>query len=228
MPFNDSMTSVAQKRIRVDCGGKTARETLDLLARELQEHDPRHHVVLRVENLQKTHDSVGHLLREILLLLESRGIQGLLIDPSGCADTLLEALGGATRIRTRRSEEGDGRGLDILVVEDTPDSLDFLRSLLEGAGHRVTGAETGRRAIQEAGRRTFDLILLDLLLPDVDGLQVAQALSGSRTPIIAMSAYLERWTEEEFQRAGLSKRLRKPFKTADLLAALTGTRRRKK
>jgi len=219
---------VAQKRIRVDCGGRTAREALDLLARELEKHDPKHHVVLRVENLQKTRDSVGRLLREILLLLEARGIQGLLIDPSGCADTLLQALGSATRIQSRRSEEDAAQGLDILVVEDTPDSLDFLRSLLEGAGHRVTGAETGRRAIQEAGRRTFDLILLDLLLPDVDGLQVAKALAGSRTPIIAMSAYLERWTEKEFEQAGLAKRLRKPFKTADLLAALTGAGRPKK
>lgn len=219
---------MVQKRIRVDCGGRTAREALDLLAGELEKLDPKHHVVLRVENLQKTRDSVGHLLREILLLLESRGIQGLLIDPSGCADTLLQALGSYSRIQSRRQEDAEARGLDILVVEDTPDSLDFLRSLLEGAGHRVTGAETGRRAIQEAGRRTFDLILLDLLLPDVDGLQVAEALSGSRTPIIAMSAYLERWTEQEFQRAGLSKRLRKPFKTADLLAALTGAGKKKK
>ncbi len=219
---------MVQKRIRVDCGGRTAREALDLLTAELETLDPKHPVVLRVENLQKTRDSVGRLLREILLLLETRGIQGLLIDPSGCADALLHALGNTSRILSRRSEEGDPRGLDILVVEDTPDSLDFLRTLLEGAGHRVTGAETGRRAIQEAGRRTFDLILLDLLLPDIDGLQVAKALSGSRTPIIAMSAYLERWTEQEFQQAGLSKRLRKPFKTAELLAALTGARRRKK
>lgn len=215
---------MASKRIKVECGGRTARETLDVLSRELEKLDPKHQVVLRVENLQQTRDSVGRLLREILGLLESRGIQGLLIDPSGCAGALLQAIGSGARVEARRSEDERDRFLDILVVEDTPDSLDFLRSLLEGAGHRVTGAETGRRAIQEAGRRKFDLILLDLLLPDIDGLQVARALAGGRVPIIAMSAYLERWSDEDLERVGLSKRLKKPFKTAELLAALTGVR----
>jgi CheY-like chemotaxis protein len=214
---------VNRKQIRVDCGGRTAKEVLDVLSRELE---PGHRVVLKVENLQKTRDSVGRLLRDILTLLESRGIQGLLIDPSGCADLFLQTLGPSSGVKARRSERDEPQVLEILVVEDTPDSLDFLRSLLEAAGHRVTAAETGRRAITEAGRRTFDLILLDLLLPDVDGLQVARALSGSRTPIIAMSAYLERWSEEELRAAGLSTRLKKPCTTAEILSALTGTTKR--
>ena len=199
---------MGERRIRLDCAGRTAREVLDGLHRELERAREARSVVLDLQNLRETGDSVGRVLREILSALAERGIEGRLVDPSGCADAFLRVVRPA------------GRPLEILVVEDTPDSLDFLRSLLEAAGHRVTGAETGRRAIAEAGRRTFDLILLDLLLPDIDGLSVSRALAGSNTPVIAMSAHLDRWSDEEFRRAGLRRFLRKPFKTAELLAAL--------
>lgn len=201
---------MGERRIRLDCAGRTAGEVLDGLTRELERSGASRSVVLNLENLRQSGDSVGRVLREILRALRARNLRGRLEDPSGCAEAFLRLV------------EPGGRPLEILVVEDTPDSLDFLRSLLEGAGHRVTGAQTGRRAIQEAGRRTFDLILLDLLLPDMDGLQVARALSGSKTPIIAMSAYLERWSDEDLEKAGLRRRLRKPFKSAELLAALPG------
>jgi CheY-like chemotaxis protein len=199
---------VAERRIRLDCAGQTAGEVLAKLTRELERPGTDRSVVLNLENLRETGDSVGRVLRELLSALRERGLEGRLVDSSGWADAFVRLV------------EPSSRPLEILVVEDTRDSLDFLRTLLEGAGHRVTGAETGRRAIEEAGRRSFDLILLDLLLPDMDGLQVARALSGSTAPIIAMSAYLDRWSDDELRRAGLLRRLRKPFKSADLLAAL--------
>lgn len=204
---------MGERRIRLDCAGRTAGEVLEGLSSELERIGTGRSVVLNLENLRQSGDSVGRVLREILSALRERGVHGRLVDPSGCADAFLNLVSPA------------GRPLEILVVEDTPDSLDFLRSLLEGAGHRVTGAQTGRRALAEAGRRRFDLILLDLLLPDMDGLRVAEALSSSKkTPIIAMSAHLERWSDEDFVRAGLSRRLRKPFKSAELLAELPGGR----
>lgn len=199
---------MGERRIRLDCAGRTAGEVIEGLARELERIGGGRQVVLDLQNLRQSGDSMGRVLREILTALRERGVQGRVVDPSGCADAFLRLV------------EPSGRPLEILVVEDTPDSLDFLRSLLEGAGHRVTAAQTGRRAIEEAGRRSFDLILLDLLLPDMDGLAVARALSGSSTPMIGMSAYLDRWSEEDFRRAGLHRRLRKPFKSAELLAAL--------
>jgi CheY-like chemotaxis protein len=199
---------MGERRIRLDCAGRSAREVLDGLQKELERASGARSVVLDLENLRATGDSVGRLLREILNALAERGVEGRLVDPSGCADAFLLAV------------RPKGRPLEILVVEDTPDSLDFLRSLLEAAGHRVTGAQTGRRAIAEAGRKSFDLILLDLLLPDMDGLNVTRALAGKNTPIIAMSAHLDRWSDEDLRRAGLSRFLRKPFKTAELLAAV--------
>ena len=106
------------------------------------------------------------------------------------------------------------------MVEDTPDSLEFLKELLETAGHRVTTAATGSEAVRACASHRFDLVLLDLVLPDVDGLAVAESIRRSGTPVIAMSAYLDRWSEEDFRRAGFRSQLRKPFKSTDLLSAL--------
>jgi CheY-like chemotaxis protein len=66
------------------------------------------------------------------------------------------------------------------------------------------------------------MVLLDLILPDLDGLKVAEAIRESGTPVIAMSAYMDRWSDEDLGRAGFRKRLRKPFKSTELLSALKG------
>ena len=84
----------------------------------------------------------------------------------------------------------------------------------------VTTATTGDEAVRLCVAQKFDLVLLDLVLPDRDGMSVADAVQFTGVPLIAMSAYLDRWSEEEFRRAGFRSRLRKPFKSADLLSAL--------
>jgi DNA-binding response OmpR family regulator len=133
---------------------------------------------------------------------------------------LWEALGGSVHVEVCSSEDDISAPLDLLVVEDTPDSLEFLKELLETAGHRVTTAVTGRDAVRHCASRRFDLVLLDLILPDLDGLSVAESIRSTGVPVIAMSAYLDRWSEDDFRRAGFRSRLRKPFKSTELLAAL--------
>jgi CheY-like chemotaxis protein len=208
------------RRIHLDCAGRTAREVMKRLAAEVESPKNGRRVVLLVSNLGRIHDSVSRLLRELLAWFHEREIQASIVDPSGHAGTLLRALGGSVHVEACADESEISRRLGILVVEDTPDSLEFVKTLLESAGHRVTGARTGREAIAAAGKGGFDVALVDLVLPDVDGLQVAEALERLRIPCIAMSAYLDRWSEQECRRAGFRSRLRKPFRTVDLLAAL--------
>lgn len=208
------------RTIRLDCKGRTAREVVDRLVAELDRPGNGRRVVLLVENLPRVQDSLTRLLRQILDLFNRRETQAALVDPSGCADVLLRALGGSVHVRACRSEDEAGGPLDVLVVEDTPDSLEFVRTLLESAGHRVACAATGEEAVRLGRARRFDLILLDLVLPDVDGVEVARRLAETGTPLVAMSAHLDRWSEEEARRAGFRRFLPKPFKTADLLAAL--------
>jgi CheY-like chemotaxis protein len=80
----------------------------------------------------------------------------------------------------------------ILVAEDHPDSRDALRTLLEACGYRVTVASDGEEAIRRAMEARPDLILMDLMMPGVDGLEATRRLRGrsefSETPIVALTA----------------------------------------
>jgi len=209
------------RSIRLDCDGRTTGEILDSLSREIGSGAvPR--LVLHIENVGRINDSLCRLIRQLLALVHEREVKVSIVDPTGCTSVLWEALGGSVHVEVCSSEEQVSSPLEILVVEDTPDSLEFLKELLETAGHRVTTAVTGRDALRACAARKFDLVLLDLILPDLDGLSVAEALRGKGTPVIAMSAYMDRWSEDEFRRAGFRSRLRKPFKSTELLAALKG------
>jgi CheY-like chemotaxis protein len=211
---------MVHRKVKLDCDGKTSREVMASLLQEFAPPANGRRVVLVVENINRINDSLTRLIRKLLAFFNEREIKASIVDPSGSVAMLYDALGGSVHVEVCGSENEVTTPKEILVVEDTEDSLEFVRTLLEAAGHRVTVARTGNDAIRLAGTRKFDLILLDLVLPDIDGLQVADRLSGSRVPMIAMSAYLDRWAEGDFARVGLGRRLKKPFKISDLLKAL--------
>ncbi len=214
------MGRTMQRRIHLDCSGKTAREILDKLLREFQSPKNGRRVVLFVQNVHRINDSLSRLIRDILGFFHEREIQASIVDPTGCTATLCQALGGSVHVEVCADESQVARPLEVLVVEDTQDSLEFVKTLLETAGHKVAAARTGREAIELARKKRFDVVLLDLVLPDIDGMIVAGELADTKVPIVAMSAYLDRWSEVDYRRAGFRRRLRKPFKTADLLSAL--------
>jgi CheY-like chemotaxis protein len=208
------------RSIRLDCDGRTTGEILERLTAEMDRPGALPRLVLHIENAARVNDSLCRLIRQLLALVHEREIKVSIIDPTGCTEVLWEALGGSVHVEVCRREEEVTEPLDILVVEDTPDSLLFLKDLLETAGHRVTTAATGEEAVRSCLSHRFDLVLLDLVLPDRDGMSVAEAIRGSGAPVVAMSAYLDRWSEEDYRRAGFRSRLRKPFKSAELLSAL--------
>jgi two-component system, cell cycle response regulator DivK len=83
-------------------------------------------------------------------------------------------------------------GAAILVAEDNPDSRDALRALLEAYGFAVIEAEDGREAVKEAILRRPDLILMDIMMPIMDGLQATRTLRSTpefrQVPIVALTA----------------------------------------
>lgn len=208
------------RKVRLDCSGKTTREVIDGLARDLPPGNGRRLVVV-VENVHRIQDSLTTLLKKLLRFFNDRRIPASIVDPSGCTTTIYDALGGNVQVEVCRSENEVSEPREILVVEDTEDSLEFVKTLLEQAGHRVTTARTGKEALQVCARKSFDLVLLDLVLPDIDGIAVARSIpSEKKPPIVVMSAYLDRWSEGEYANAGLRRRLRKPFRVAELLDAV--------
>ena len=107
----------------------------------------------------------------------------------------------------------------ILLVEDEPQMRRFLRVSLEGSGYRYLEAATGQEGLALAAQHRPDAILLDLGLPDMDGLDLVSRLrEWSQTPVIVISARGQESDKVDALDAGADDYLTKPFGTRELLA----------
>lgn len=117
--------------------------------------------------------------------------------------------------------------LRILVVEDYPAAQRMLRDGLEASGYSVHIVAEGAAAIISLQAESFDLILLDLMLPDVDGLAVCRAIRASRTtPIIVLSAVTQELQKVALLEAGADDYLTKPVGFGELRARIRAAVRR--
>ncbi|MEW5797827.1 MAG: response regulator [Bacteroidota bacterium] len=114
----------------------------------------------------------------------------------------------------------------ILVVDDEIQMRRLLRTTLESAGYRVTLAENAAEGIRNAETHRYDAIILDLGLPDIDGIEVLKRIrTWAQYPIIILSA---RTSEEDIVTgldSGANDYLTKPFRTSELLARLRSSLR---
>jgi two-component system KDP operon response regulator KdpE len=107
----------------------------------------------------------------------------------------------------------------ILVVEDEPEIRRFLRTSLATEDYRVVEAETGERGAIEAGTLKPDLAIVDLGLPDIDGIEVIRRIrQWSPLPIIVLSARAREQAKVEALDAGADDYVTKPFAVGELLA----------
>ncbi len=107
----------------------------------------------------------------------------------------------------------------LLLVEDAAEIRRFLRSAFEVDGYRVVEAASGRRGMIDAGTHKPDLAIVDLGLPDVDGLEVIRQLrSWSAMPVIVLSARAAERTKIEALDAGANDYVTKPFAIGELQA----------
>ncbi|MEW6267369.1 MAG: response regulator [Thermodesulfobacteriota bacterium] len=114
----------------------------------------------------------------------------------------------------------------ILVIEDEEPIRRFLRVLLEGQNYKVIEAATGREGMSLAAQYQPDVIILDLGLPDVDGLEVIRAVRAwTGTPIIVVSARDKEGDKIKGLDAGADDYLIKPFSAGELAARIRVTRR---
>jgi two-component system KDP operon response regulator KdpE len=115
----------------------------------------------------------------------------------------------------------------ILVVEDEPDIRRFVRMSLESEGHEVFEAPTYHRGLIEAGSRRPELAIVDLGLPDGDGVELIRDLRGwSTAPVIVLSARSGEADKVAALDAGADDYLVKPFGAAELLARVRAQLRR--
>ena len=112
----------------------------------------------------------------------------------------------------------------VLVVDDEPLTQDLLRLMLEPAGFRVTGAEHGLEALQKVQESKPDIMILDVMMPHMDGLTVCRKIRGNPEtadlPIVMLSGKTHLNAIEEGIEAGANRYLAKPMSRSDLIQNL--------
>ncbi len=143
------------------------------------------------------------------------GVAAVLADkPTGAPDTLI----------TRHVIDETRRRLQILLVEDNPVNQQVATAMLRKRGHIVDVAENGHEAVDAVGREKYDLVLMDLQLPEMDGYTASREIRKdpqmADLPIVAMTAHAMPEERERCLAAGMNGHLPKPFKPHELFAVV--------
>jgi CheY-like chemotaxis protein len=164
------------------------------------------------------------------------GINGYLTKPASRTD-LLEAVSAvlgmaavaAPTVVTQHSIAESRRRLQILLAEDNVVNQEVAATMLRKRGHDVDVVADGRAAVKAAASQRYDLILMDIQMPEMDGFEatgrIRATAAGRDLPIIALTAHALSGEREKCLAQGMSDYLTKPFKAHDLFAIVEGRAR---
>jgi len=153
------------------------------------------------------------------------------------AEAVAAALGGTAAGEEPTAAEPEAaavRPLQILLADDSPVNQEIAVGLLELRGHRVEAVNNGREALEAWQRAAFDLVLMDVEMPEMDGLEATRAIrfqeqaTGDHIPILAMTAHAIKGFHDRCLEAGMDHYITKPILPAELyrlVESLTAKRR---
>src|SRR5690348_11798825 len=130
---------------------------------------------------------------------------------------------------TSASIQPSERSLRVLLAEDNPVNQTLAMRILEKLGHKVEVVNNGKEAVERAESEQFDLVLMDVQMPGMDGLEATTAIraaevhSGKHVPIVAMTAHAMKGDREMCLSAGMDGYLSKPIRIDQLKEAISGT-----
>jgi PAS domain S-box-containing protein len=145
------------------------------------------------------------------------------VKPTALLEAILLAFGespgqsGAAPLITRHTLMPKPRALKVLLAEDNPVNQKLVLTLLTKRGHQAAVASEGRQALEMVKSQEFDLVLMDVQMPVMDGLEATAAIrkleegTGRRVPIIALTAHAMKGDREKFLAAGMDDYLAKPI-----------------
>jgi PAS domain S-box-containing protein len=162
------------------------------------------------------------------------GLEGYLTKPVGQAellDAVLRVVGSRRSLEkpsliTRHLLREEGRHLRILLAEDNVVNQKLASYLLEKHGHIVVTTTNGREALERLETESFDLVLMDVQMPEIDGFEATATIrgneeaTGAHLPIIAMTASAMQGDKERCLAAGMDGYVSKPVNAKELLAAV--------
>jgi CheY-like chemotaxis protein len=162
---------------------------------------------------------VPGLLKSEQLPLAPRTLYGLLRDAVGEADESREP---APVQKTEGPSNGGRAGLPILLVEDSEPNRLVATAILSKSGYRVETAENGVQALSAVKQNRYGLVLMDVAMPEMDGLEATRTIRGlegerGRVPIVAMTAGAFEEDKRRCIEAGMNDFVSKPVVRADLL-----------
>ncbi|MFQ5719047.1 MAG: response regulator, partial [Acidobacteriota bacterium] len=162
------------------------------------------------------------------------GIGAYLMKPAAASeviDAIQSVLGGAVRpgphrLVTRHALRERRRSLKVLLAEDHPVNQALAIHLLQKRGHTVVAVADGQQALDALTRDSFDLILMDVQMPNVDGLTATAAIreeeqhTGAHVPIVALTAHAMKGDRERCLAAGMDDYVAKPLDAASLFTTI--------
>jgi two-component system, sensor histidine kinase and response regulator len=182
-------------------------------ARSLADATPSSRVVMLLNAA-----GAGSVAREVVPAATAGFLRKPLLEPELDRElkrVLQQEPGGAHAVKTAEAAAPQ-TGASILVAEDHPVNQQLVRRLLTRLGHKVEIAADGAIAVEAFGRAHFDLVFLDVQMPNVDGLEAARRIraaegGGARVPIIALTAHAMDRDRERCIAAGMDDYLTKPI-----------------
>ncbi|MCA9113352.1 MAG: response regulator, partial [Planctomycetaceae bacterium] len=168
---------------------------------------------------------------------ENIAVDGFLEKPvsqSDMLDAVVSVLKGVSNVREIAERiETTPRALRILLAEDTPANQKVVKAILTKRGHQVDIADNGREAMDLHQQQDYDLILMDVQMPTMDGLQATEAIrqlastNKANIPIIAMTAHARREDRQKCFNAGMDAYIAKPIDARGLLKLIESSHRKK-
>ncbi|MCI5055468.1 MAG: PAS domain S-box protein [Flavobacteriales bacterium] len=171
---------------------------------------------------------LGLSITRKLILLQGGGIRVHSVEGQG-SDFIVRLgyqIGSGNDLPSDHHKEivADLSGMKVLLVEDNKINQFFATSLMEPWGLKISIANNGKEAVELVGKESFDLILMDIQMPVMDGMEATKKIRDElkiKTPIIALTANAIKGDEEKYLAIGMDDYLSKPFEAEDLNQKIT-------